>query len=243
MRSYWDTETVYAQPTIEELRRRVSASRERAKDKGKQLEPVPPFRTREICSSWWGKAWCKNLERYADYASRLDRGKRYVRAGTVIDLKIKKGRIDAKVQGSRRTPYNVEIRISPLSEESCERIIERCGSRIESMEDLINGKFPEEMAELFTGEGGLFPTPREISFHCSCPDWALMCKHVAAVMYGIGVRLDQNPFFFFELRGIDADRFIDIAIQDRVEKMLSNADVKSDRIIPADQVSGLFGVL
>ena len=102
----------------------------------------------------------------------------------------------------------MEIRISPLSEERCQEILQKCGKRVETLEKLLAGDFPEELKELFTQRGGLFPSSREISFSCSCPDWALMCKHVAAVLYGIGARLDENPSLFFELRGIEMGRFI-----------------------------------
>ena len=116
--------------------------------------------------------------------------------GSVIDLKIQKGKILARVQGSRKTPYKVEIRISPLSEKKCQDILSRCGKKLENLEALLGGNFPDEMKELFQGKGGLFPEPREISFNCSCPDWALMCKHVAAALYGVGARLDENPLLF-----------------------------------------------
>ena len=114
---------------------------------------------------------------------------------------------------------------------------------MESLETLVKGEFPEELKTVFTSDGGLFPTPREISFSCSCPDWALMCKHVAAVMYGIGIRFDENPFFFFQLRGIDVDRFIDVALESSVEKMLTNADCVSDRIMNDMDAAELFGVI
>ena len=236
MSRYWSDETVYSQPTIEELRQRVKMTSQAAAKKNKDYAPVPPIKGRNICQSWWGQAWCRNLEQYADYESRLDRGKRYVKTGTVIDLKIKKGKVEARVQGTRRAPYKVEIRISPLSEENCQKIIEKCGRRIENMESLIKGEFPMDLQELFTGKDGLFPTPREISFSCSCPDWALMCKHVAAAMYGIGVRLDENPFYFF-------DRFINVALESKVESMLRNAEKSSDRIIEDADLTALFGVL
>ncbi|MGX8703621.1 MAG: hypothetical protein ACSW8H_04135, partial [bacterium] len=119
----------------------------------------------------------------------------------------------------------------------------RCNRRIESIETLVSGEFPEELKDIFTQEGGLFPTPREISFNCSCPDWAMMCKHVAAAMYGIGIRFDENPFFFFNLRGIDIDRFIDTALENRVESMLAHADCQSSRIIQDADITDLFGVL
>ena len=243
MSKYWDTGTVYSQPTVAELEARAKQSSEKAAKKKLIYEPIKPFTRRQICTSWWGKAWCENLERYADFESRLDRGKRYVKNGTVLDLKIKKGRVEAKVQGTRKTPYKVEIRISPLSEEKCGEIIEQCGRRIENMESLIKGEFPLDLKELFLAKDGLFPKPKEISFNCSCPDWALMCKHVAAAMYGIGVRLDENPFYFFELRGIDADKFIGVALESKVESMLANADRDSERIIRDADLTGLFGVI
>ena len=240
MSRYWE-EGFYSQPTTSELKRKSEASRVSAEKKGKRLEPVV-IQGRKIAKSWWGRAWCDNLERYADYESRLSRGKRYVKTGAVIDLSITKGRIQAKVQGSRKTPYKVEIRISPLSEERCQEILQKCGKRVETLEKLLSGDFPEELKELFTQRGGLFPSSREISFSCSCPDWALMCKHVAAVLYGLGARLDENPSLFFELRGIEMGRFIDVAIANRVERMLKNAGRTSGRTIDEGDIRGLFGI-
>lgn len=242
MSKYWNNFTQYSQISIAELRKKATSSVSQAKKKGQLYEPVM-VSGRQICKSWWGQAWCSNLERYADYTSRLDRGKRYVRSGAVVDLKINDGKIDARVQGNRKVPYKVEIRISPLSEERCQPVIEKCGRKIENMESLIGGSFPDDLKELFTGTDGLFPTPREISFQCSCPDWALMCKHVAAVMYAIGVRVDENPFWFFRLRGIDVDRFINVTLANKVESMLENAEQPSERILDEDGALELFGVL
>lgn len=137
----------------------------------------------------------------------------------------------------------MEIRISPLSEERCQQILQKCGKRIENLEALATGNFPAELKELFTGQDGLFPTPKEISFSCSCPDWALMCKHVAAALYGIGARLDTQPALFFELRGIDMDRFLDVAVANKVEAMLENAQKPSSRILVGADLDALFGVL
>ena len=240
MSRYWD-DGYYSQPTTSELKRKSEASRKSAEKKGKALKPVV-IQGRGIANSWWGRAWCANLEQYADFESRLGRGKRYVKTGAVIDLKIEKGKILAKVQGTRKTPYKVEIRISPLSEERCQEVIRKCGQRVENLEKLLAGDFPMELKELFTKQDGLFPTPREISFACSCPDWALMCKHVAAALYGIGARLDENPSLFFELRGIEVGRFIDVAIANRVEAMLRNARRVSARMIRDDEIRELFGV-
>ena len=242
MSKYWSDIPQYSQPNAAELKKRSAASRKKEKAKGKILEPVI-INGRAIVNKWWGKAWCDNLERYADYESRLDRGKRYVRTGAVIDLKIQKGKILARVQGTRKTPYKVEIRISPLSEEKCQSIIARCGRKLENLEARLDGNFPEEMQELFQGKDGLFPAPREISFNCSCPDWALLCKHVAAALYGVGARLDENPLLFFELRGIEVGRFIDVTLANRVEAMLANVGNKSSRMMDEEEIVGMFGVL
>ena len=240
-KSYWE-QTYYPQPTEKQLKSNAAQTANKAAAKGKQLCPVI-LTGRTIAKSWWGKAWCENLERYADFETRLPRGQRYVRSGAVVDLQLQQGKILAGVQGSRKTPYKVEIRISPLSEERCEAIINRCSDRVDTLENLLAGSFPEAMKDVFLGEGGLFPTPREISFNCSCPDWALMCKHVAAALYGVGARLDEDPMLFFTLRGIDTGRFVDVVIANRIETMLSNVNKPSDRILRETDITDLFGVL
>lgn len=231
--------------TVDELRRKAEIAIRLARAKKQEIFPVTftgKVSARDIAKSWWGKAWCNNLERYADFSNRIERGKKYVKGNTVIDLHIELGSISAKVIGSRKTPYNVEITIKPLKDKKIEEIKARCTTRIESLEALLNGEFPEEMKELFFEDGVLFPTPREIKFNCSCPDWAVLCKHVAATLYGVGVRLDEDPLLFFTLRGIDVNQFIGTAIANRVENMLSNVDKKSSRIIADSEIMRLFGV-
>ena len=240
-KSYWDTESYFEQPSAEQLKKNAAETAKKAKAKGRILHPVI-INGRKIAGSWWGSAWCENLERYADYENRLERGRRYVRTGAVVDLQIEKGQVHAKVQGRKKTPYKIEIRISPVNEERMQSIMAECGSRIEDLDRLLKGDFPTELKDTFLGSGGLFPTPREISFNCSCPDWALMCKHVAAVLYGIAVRFDEDPLLFFVLRGIDVDRFVQVTLENSVESMLVNADVKSERIIESDDWETLFGL-
>ena len=241
MARYWD-ERNYPQPTEEELKENAKNTRKKAAAKGQTLHPIV-ITSRQIAKSWWGKSWCDNLERYADFDTRLPRGRRYVRTGAVIDLQIKKGKISARVQGTRKTPYKVEIRISPLSEQRIEQITGKCGTRVENLDKLVGGDFPKELKDVFLEDGGLFPEPREISFSCSCPDWAVMCKHVAATLYGVGARLDEKPLLFFSLRGIDTTRFVDVVISNRVEAMLANFDKPSKRIIRNAKIEDLFGVL
>ena len=230
MARYWN-EMNYPQPTEEELKENAKNTRKKAAAKGQTLHPIV-IKSRQIANSWWGKAWCQNLERYADFDTRLPRGRRYVRTGAVIDLQIKKGKIQARV-----------IRISPLSERRIEEITGKCETRVETLDQLVNGDFPKELKDVFLEDGGLFPEPREISFSCSCPDWAVMCKHVAASLYGVGARLDEEPLLFFSLRGVDTNKFVDVVISSRVESMLANVDKPSDRIIRDTRLEDLFGVL
>lgn len=240
-KSYWE-QTYYPQPTEYEIRSNAAQTARKASKKGQILHPVI-LSGRTIAKSWWGKAWCQNLEQYADFETRLPRGQKYVRSGAVVDLQIQKGKIAARVQGTRRTPYKIEIRISPLSQQRCDEIMDRCTARVDTLENLLSGSFPESMKDVFLGDGGLFPTPKEISFSCSCPDWAVMCKHVAAALYGVGARLDEDPTLFFSLRGIDTGRFVDVVIANRVEAMLSNVNRPSSRILQDADLTELFGVV
>ena len=232
----------YSQPTVSEIQSRAKNASKNAKKGGQELHPIV-VTGRQIAREWWGVAWCENLERYADYDSRIGRGKRYIRAGAVIDLQIAEGVIIARVQGSRRTPYTVSVKIDPLSKDRADAIIAQCSRQIKNLEALLSGNFPEELQGLFTGRDGLFPSPKEIHFDCSCPDWASMCKHVAATLYGVGVRLDDDPLLFFKLRGIDVNRFIDTAVANRVELMLDNARKPSQRIISDQDLTELFGII
>ncbi len=231
----------YSQMSVAELQEKAQKAASEARKKGKKYEPViAQTRGSQVCTSWWGKAWCDNLERYADYENRLPRGKRYVRNGALLDLKIEKGIVRAKVQGSRARPYNVTIRIDPLSDEKVKSIIDSCSRKVSSLESLAKGEFPQELSQAITEKGGLFPTPSEIHFDCSCPDWAYLCKHAACVMYGIGVKLDENPFYFFELRGIDAGSMVKKTVENKVAALLENAQKPSNRILDSSQVESLF---
>ena len=227
--------------SVAELKAKARKYIEKQAKKGVILSPVE-LEGRTIAKSWWGKAWCDNLEKYADYASRLERGRRYVRANCVLDLQIGEGEVSATVQGSQSKPYSVTVRIDKLEEAQYERIVAQCSSKIQNLEDLVNGNFPDDLKTLFTEKGtGLFPSMAKIHFDCSCPDWADMCKHVAAVLYGIGSRFDKDPLLFFKLRGVDTDRLIGNAIHSRIESMIDNALKPSGRIMGDDEVESLFG--
>ncbi|MCK9525596.1 MAG: hypothetical protein M0R49_06670 [Limnochordia bacterium] len=215
---------------------------EKLRKKNPNLAPII-IEGRTIARTWWGKAWNDNLELYADYSNRLARGRSYIRSGAVLDLQIDTGRVTALVQGSRRTPYTVQVQIDALSDRQLESIAKLCDQRIIDLEELLAGKFPKELQELFTLKGqGLFPTSKEIHFDCTCPDWASMCKHVTAVLYGIGARFDGDPTLFFALRDIDFGLLLKKTIDQKMESMLKNAGKTSSRVLDDPDVFDLFGI-
>ncbi len=180
---------------------------------------------RKLARTWWGIAWNSNLERYADYGNRLDRGKSYLRNGAVLDLQIQAGTVTALVQGSARAPYQVTVTVEPLKKADWDRIREACAAELSSLQALLSGKFPEALKEMLMVRGkGLFPSPREIQIRCSCPDYATLCKHAAAVLYGIGARLDEHPELFFTLRGRSMEDLVQKAVQSQVAALAGKAE-------------------
>jgi uncharacterized Zn finger protein len=183
--------------------RRQNAVREsvRFRKKGESLAPVR-IQGRTIARSFWGKAWCDNLERYSDLANRLPRGRTYVRNGSVMHLELGPGTVRALVCGGEL--YRVSIAIASLSRPRWRALVRECAGKIGSLVELLQGRFSRAVMEtLIRRETGLFPSAKEITFECSCPDWAAMCKHVAATLYGVGARLDTEPELFFRLRRVD----------------------------------------
>lgn len=232
----------YEYETVAEKKAKASRALAKLKKKNPGLEPVL-LTGRALAKSWWGKAWNRNLEGYADYENRIGRGRSYLRCGAILDLKINKGAVAAKVLGRRAQPYNTVIRIETLSDKRWHDIMGLCNRRIETLEELVAGKFPKELEVLFTDHRySMFPAPEEIHFDCSCPDVASMCKHVAAVLYGVGARLDENPLLFFELRDIDSRELIKKTMEQKIESMLKNAGKRSVREIPAAEIPEIFGL-
>ena len=196
-----------------------------------------------IAKTWWGKSWNLNLERYADYSNRIGRGRSYVRHGAVLDLQIGAGQVKSLVQGSRTKPYSVTIKIKGITNAIWENMKAACAGKLDSLPELLRGKFPKALGEVFTAQGrGLFPSPQEISFDCSCPDWAYMCKHVAATLYGIGTRLDDDAGLFFKLRKVRIDDLIQQTLKDQSYKLLEKAEKMSSGKIAESDLSGMFGI-
>ena len=195
-------------PHVPAAARRKNAERTAAKlrKKGLTLAPVAASRG-AIATSFWGKAWCRNLEGYSDYANRLPRGRTYLRNGSVLDLQIGPGEVTAQVMGS--SLYRITIRIREVAGAQWLAIASECARSIDTLVELLQGQLSTSVMERITRPGtGLFPSPAEISFSCSCPDSAALCKHVAATLYGIGARLDAEPELLFGLRRVDAKELI-----------------------------------
>lgn len=192
--------------SVAERRKKAEKAAAKAVKSGAQLAPIAAYRG-AISKTFWGKAWCDNLEHYSDYANRLPRGRTYVRNGSVIDLQLSRGEVRAQVMGS--SLYRVEISVAALPEASWQAIVADCAGSIDSLVALLQGRLSEAvMARISQPGKGLFPAPSEITLRCSCPDWADMCKHVAAVLYGVGARLDNQPELLFGLRSVDAGALV-----------------------------------
>jgi len=221
---------------VAERRRRAAKKVAALRKSGHDVQPIQ-IDGRKIAKTFWGAAWCDNLEAYSDYANRLPRGRSYLRHGAVLDLQIEGGEIRALVNGS--SLYTVGLRIQPLASRRWKAIRSHCAGRIDSLVELLQGRLSEAVMEIVTRKGeGLFPAPQEISLSCSCPDWAVLCKHVAAVLYGVGARLDHAPELLFELRGVDPAEMVAEAVDHAPASRKSGRR----RVLATGDVAELFGV-
>ena len=221
---------------VAERRRKAFQKLAKMKKAGRNVAPIE-IAGRKITATFWGDAWCQNLEAYSDYANRLPRGRTYVRNGSVIDLQIEAGRVAALVSGSEI--YEVDITIKPLARLRWTEIKRQCAGQIDSLVELLKGSISKGVMEIVTRKGeGLFPAPQEISLSCSCPDWATMCKHVAATLYGVGARLDHSPEMLFTLRGVDPTEMVEAAI----EQPSKAYKPRTGRTLVSEDLSSVFGV-
>jgi uncharacterized Zn finger protein len=226
-------------PYVSVAQRRAKAMRamEKRKKQGHAVSPVS-IEGRTIARTFWGKAWCENLERYSDYANRLPRGRTYVRNGSVVDLQIAPGAIHAHVSGSQL--YKVELKIAPVAKAKWRSICSDCAGAIDSLVELLQGRLSKGVMERICRQNhGLFPSPDEIQLSCSCPDWAGMCKHVAAVLYGIGARFDHQPELLFRLRAVDEMELIANAGK---AAPLSKQGPAASKVLGDKDLSAVFGL-
>jgi len=225
---------------VAERRRRAMKKMDALRKKGVEIQPVE-IQGRKIAKNFWGEAWCEHLESFSDFANRLPRGRTYVRNGSVCHLGITKGQIEAKVSGSEL--YTVKVSITPLQAKKWAAIKQRCSGQIGSLLELLQGKLSDHVMEVVTDrKEGLFPLPGEISFHCSCPDYASMCKHVAAVLYGVGARLDEKPEMLFHLRNVDHEELIQADAEKAVSEATSRGKSKKTKRLASAELADVFGI-
>ncbi|MGA8660430.1 MAG: SWIM zinc finger family protein [Chthoniobacterales bacterium] len=221
-----------------EKRRRAKKAANVLEKTGHKLNPVR-LDGRTIARSFWARAWCKNLESYSDYANRLPRGRSYVRNGSVVDLQIAPGVINALVSGSAL--YRITITIKPVKQAAWKALKTNCAGQVGSLMDLLQGKLSAQVMEIITRrETGLFPEPAEIGLDCSCPDWAGMCKHVAATLYAVGARLDANPELLFVLRAADHLELITEVTESVTTDVSAPAD--GSAMLTAESLEAVFGI-
>ena len=241
MRRYYNQFPRYV--PVDERKAKAEKKIRQIRKKNPGIRPVVIENRGSLARTWWGKAWNRNLEGYADFSNRIPRGRSYVRHGAVVDLQIAPGRVAAQVLGSRSKPYTVDIAIAPLPAKLWETIIKDCANELSSMQALLEGRFPASIGERFTsGKNGLFPSPGEIRFDCSCPDWAYMCKHVAATLYGIGARLDESPELFFTMRNVDIEELVAGSVQGARDHLLSRAEQSRAADMDNAALGDMFGI-
>jgi uncharacterized Zn finger protein len=219
--------------------RRANAQKKLAglKKKGQRIEPVI-IAGRTIATSFWGKSWCENLERYSDFEYRLPRGRTYVRNGSVLDLQIAKGEVLARVCGSEL--YRIKITIARVPSKHWNSICRDSTGSIDSLVELLGGRLARGVMDRVCRQGdGLFPAPHEIRLSCSCPDWAEMCKHVAAALYGVGARLDEKPELLFVLRGVDAGDLL-VAAGDNAARRKKTP--RAAKLLDESDIAEVFGI-
>jgi uncharacterized Zn finger protein len=227
----------HAYVPVAEKRRQAERKLAKLKKQGRSVAPVR-IEGRTITKSFWGKSWCVNLERYSDYENRLPRGRTYVRNGSIIDLQIAKGEISAMVAGSEL--YQIKIAIAPVTRARWKSICRDCAGTVDSLVELLQGRLAKGVMDRVCREGdGLFPSPTEIKLSCSCPDWADMCKHVAATLYGVGARLDEKPQLLFVLRNVDENELLASAGQALPLKTAASGTAK---VLDESDVAALFGL-
>lgn len=226
------------QPYVPVAARRAEARRQMLKLRsgGFDVQPIE-IEGRKIAKSFWGAAWCDHLESFGDFANRIPRGRTYVRNGSVCHLAIERGEVKAMVSGSQI--YNVSINIAALAAKRWTQVKGDCTGQISSVLELLQGRLSAAVMAIVTDQkNGLFPAPEEINFSCDCPDYARMCKHIAAVLYGVGARLDHQPELLFTLRGVDHQELVsaDIAVAD------ATPEKGGRRRIATDALADVFGI-
>jgi uncharacterized Zn finger protein len=190
-----------------------------------------------IGEQWWSRRLIDVLESYG-MSGRLARGRSYARAGQVLNFKLTHGKVTALVQGSRARPYDVRIGVLPLTTAQWQRVLARLASQALFRAKLLAGEMPHEIEEVFADCGTpLFPrTAADLDMHCSCPDWEVPCKHLAAVCYVLAEEFDRDPFGLLAWRGRGRDELLAALRQIRVQGFGPHPDAE-----PADRSGAASG--
>ena len=221
---------------VKEQKKRLEREIAKRVKRGERFEVLSaPEGQKKLCTTFWGQAWCRNLESYQQYESRLPRGRSYLRQGKVYNLEITPGKLSAVVAGSEL--YDASVSIKPLPDQQWHEIVQSSAGQVSSMLDLLSGKLGDGLMKVLTDpQDGLFPKPKEIRFDCSCPDYADMCKHVSAILYGVGVMLDSKPELLFTLRGVDQAELLANA------SSITMGDLDTGTELGDTDLSALFGI-
>jgi len=147
------------------------------------------------------------------------------------------------VQGTRKIPYKIDVKINPITKKKWINIKNKCKGKIHSVQELLDGKMPEELSSLLIDlNEGLFPKSEEIQFTCTCPDGVNLCKHIAAVLYGVGSKLDNDSQLFFTLRGVTVNDLVTEVVEATRRELMEKTSNNSRRFIDDADVSRLFGI-
>jgi uncharacterized Zn finger protein len=224
--------------TVAERKAKAAKKAQKKRASGAEVHPIQ-ISGRKIAKSFWGQAWCEHVESFGDYENRLPRGRTYVRNGSIWHLEISKGSVVAHVYGS--SSYDVKVEVKTLPSKKWIALKEKCTGKIGSVIELLSGKLSDTvMKDVTAPDHGLLPSSSEIHYNCNCPDWASMCKHVAAFIYGIGARLDENPELLFLLRGVDHEELISST---SVDSLITGQNTpSSSRRRRVTDVKSVFGI-
>ena len=224
--------------SVAERRNKTNIKIASLRKKGEKINPIQ-LEGHSIANTFWGKSWCQNLESYSDFKNRLPRGRSYLRNGSVLDLQITAGKVNARVSGS--SVYDITIYIRPIKTEDWSKLVKQCSGKIDSAIELLKGNISKAVLQMVCDKKyGLFPKPKEISMECSCPDWAEMCKHVAATLYGVGSKLDHEPELLFLLRKVS---HLDLIDEKGISDSLVNrSKIRKDKILKTENLSKIFGI-
>lgn len=223
---------------VAERRRKAKRAMAKLVKKGMDIQPVQ-IEGRKIAKTFWGQAWCEHMESLGDFASRLPRGRTYVRNGSVCHLAIEKGRVRAIVSGSEL--YHIDVAIQVLSKEKWSAVKSRCAGQVGTLLELLQGRISDQVMQVVTDpREGLFPLSKEIQLKCDCPDWADMCKHLAAVLYGVGARLDERPELLFLLRGVNHEELVETSADRAVSRAVGRKGRR--RTLADSELGNVFSI-